>query len=70
MLRQRAAIISDAFSATAPTQVVDLHDLIGHHRYYGGLAWNGGERIVETRSGRHRSMATLAEISNFTGMMP
>jgi hypothetical protein len=70
MLRQRAIIISDAFPAFGPAQVADLHDLTGHHRYYGSSACNGGERIVETRRGRHRSMATLAEISNFTGMMP
>jgi hypothetical protein len=67
MLHQRATIISDAFPAFGSAQVADLHDLTGHHRYYGSSACNGGERIVETRRGHHR---TLAEIANFTGMMP
>jgi hypothetical protein len=64
MLRQRAIIVSDAF---LPSQPGDWHDVSGHHRYYGSSAFNGGERIVETRRGRQ---PTLAEISNFTGMMP
>jgi hypothetical protein len=64
MLHQRAIIVSDAFP---PSQPGDWHDVSGHHRYYGSSACNGGERIVETRRGRHQ---TLAEISKFTGMMP
>jgi len=60
MLRQRTIIISDAFRVFGPAQPGDWHDVSGHHRYYGSSACNGGERIVETRRGRHRSMATLA----------
>lgn len=29
----------------------DWHDVSGHHRYYGSSACDGGERIVERRSG-------------------
>jgi hypothetical protein len=35
----------------APTEPGDWHDVTGHHRYYGSSACNGGERIVEARSG-------------------
>lgn len=46
MLRLQVRIISDR--APVPS---DWHDLTGHHRYYGSSACNGGERIVEARSG-------------------
>jgi hypothetical protein len=52
MLRKAATIISD--SARAPVSLAragDWHDVIGHHRYYGSSACNGGERIVESRRG-------------------
>jgi hypothetical protein len=56
MSRQRAFIISDAARALASSETGDLHDVAGHHRYYGSSACNGGERIVETRRGsRSRS---------------
>jgi hypothetical protein len=29
----------------------DWHDVPRHHRYYGSSAFNGGERIIERRSG-------------------
>ena len=67
MLRKPATIICDSARAPASSRTGDLHDVAGHHGYYGSSACNGGERIVETRRGRHQ---TLAEISNFTGMMP
>jgi hypothetical protein len=54
MLRKPVIIICDAARAPAPG---DWHDALGHHRYYGSSACNGGERIVETRRGaRPRSI--------------
>jgi hypothetical protein len=52
MLRKPATIISDAMRTPAPTGAGDLHDVSGHHRYYGSSADNGGECIVETRRGK------------------
>jgi hypothetical protein len=52
MLRKAVRIICDRERAPAPSsQAGDLHDVTGHHRYYGSSARNGGERIVETRRG-------------------
>jgi hypothetical protein len=48
MSRQRAFIISDAARALASSETGDLHDVTGHHRYYGSSAC---KRIVETRRG-------------------
>jgi hypothetical protein len=45
-----ATIISDAARIPASMRG-DLHDVSGHHRYYGSSACNGGERIAETRRG-------------------
>jgi hypothetical protein len=57
MSPKRAFIISDAARALASSETGDLHDVTGHHRYYGSSACNGGERIVETRRGsRPRSL--------------
>jgi hypothetical protein len=53
MSPKRAFIISDAARALASSETGDLHDVTGHHRYYGSSACNGGERIVETRRGSH-----------------
>jgi hypothetical protein len=56
MLRQTTRIISDT-RAPAASPAGDWHDVTGHHRYYGSSAYNGGERIVETRRGpRPRSV--------------
>ena len=56
MFVKRAKDISDT-RAPAPSPAADMHDLAGHHRYYGSSACNGGERIVERRSGkRSRSL--------------
>jgi hypothetical protein len=46
---QRTAIISDA--RIPASMRGDLHDVSGHHRYYGSSACNGGERIAETPPG-------------------
>jgi len=54
MFDLRAHVISDISRAPASSQAADLHDLAGHHRYYGSVACNGGERIVERRSGPRR----------------
>ena len=56
MRRQPATIICDADrsgvgACAALSQPGDWHDASGHHRYYGSSATNGGEQIVETRSG-------------------
>ena len=52
-----AMIISDAARWSASPRTDDLHDVTGHHRYYGSSAVNGGERIVESRHGaRPRSV--------------
>jgi hypothetical protein len=51
MSPKRAFIISDAARVLASSETGDLHDVTGHHRYYGSSACNGGERIVETRRG-------------------
>jgi hypothetical protein len=51
MLRKEATIICDRARAPAASRASDLHDDTGHHRYYGSSACNGGERLVETRSG-------------------
>jgi hypothetical protein len=57
MFNQRATDISDSTRAPASSQAADMHDLAGHHRYYGSSACNGGERIAERRSGsRPRSL--------------
>jgi hypothetical protein len=61
MSGNRVIIVSDAARHPAPALAGDWHDVTGHHRYYGSSACNGGERIVETRSGRQaRSQATRA----------
>ena len=52
MLSKPATIICDAARAPALSQAGDIHDVTGHHRYYGSSACNGGERMVESRRGR------------------
>ena len=52
VMRKSGAIISDtARGLTAADADGDWHDVPRHHRYYGSSAFNGGERIVERRSG-------------------
>jgi hypothetical protein len=36
-----AVIISDTTRSAAAPQIVDLHDVTGHHRYYGSSACMG-----------------------------
>ena len=50
MLPKSGTIICDA-SRNPASEVLDWHDVTGHHRYYGSTALNGGERIVENRRG-------------------
>ena len=38
--------------ALVASQAGDWRNVIGHHRYYGSSAINGGERIVEDRRRR------------------
>ncbi len=45
-------LISDAAHCSGPLRIDDLHDVTGHHRYYGSSAVNGGERNVEDRRPR------------------
>ncbi len=51
MSTKQATILSDSVRFPASSQPGDWHDAIGHHRYYGSSACNGGERITETRRG-------------------
>jgi hypothetical protein len=44
MFIKRATDISDRTRAPASAQAGEIHDLAGHHRYYGSSASNGGER--------------------------
>jgi len=45
-----AAIVCDAARAAVPVPAIgDWHDVAGHHRYYGNSAFDGGERILESR---------------------
>jgi len=57
-IQRTAALISDPPSIPASMRG-DLHDVSGHHRYYGSSACNGGERIVETRHGLRPRLARL-----------
>jgi hypothetical protein len=52
MSRKSGIIISDSGRGLAAADAGgDWHDVPRHHRYYGSSAVNGGERIVERRSG-------------------
>ena len=48
MSRQEPRIISNGTKTPASQGIGDLHDVIGHHRYYGSSALVG-ERINESR---------------------
>ena len=50
-MRKSGAIICDTARGLAAADAGDWHDVPRHHRYYGSSAFNGGERIVERRSG-------------------
>ncbi len=51
MSSRQPTILSDTARAPASSSAGDLHDVSGHHRYYGSSVVNGGERIAETRRG-------------------
>ena len=52
MSRKSGNIIRDtARGFSAANAGGDWHDIPCHHRYYGSSVVNGGERIVERRSG-------------------
>jgi hypothetical protein len=53
-----ATIISDTGRGFASNDTGgDRHDVPRHHRYYGSSAFNGGERLTESRRGpRLRSL--------------
>ena len=50
MTGQQIRIICDRATAQ-PSAAGDWRDPVGHHRYYGSSAINGGERLAETRRG-------------------
>ena len=52
MPRRSATIISDAARGLGSIDTGgDWHDVPRHHRYYGSSAFNGGERLAESRRG-------------------
>ena len=52
MPRKSATIISDNGRGFASNDTAgDWHDVPRHHRYYGSTAFNGGERLTESRRG-------------------
>lgn len=61
MSRKPVTIISDAARGLSAADAgLDWHDTPTHHRYYGSTAFNGGERIVERRSGIASRVPNLA----------
>ena len=55
-----ATIISDALRAQISAETGDWRDVPRHHRYYGSSAFNGGERLTESRRGaRAPALATI-----------
>jgi hypothetical protein len=61
MSRKSANILSDTARGLASVDPGgDWHDVPLHHRYYGSSAFNGGERIIERRSGSEPRAARLA----------
>ena len=59
MPRKPATIISDATGASMSMPASDWQDVPRHNRYYVSSAFNGGERIVETRRGPRLRLANL-----------
>lgn len=53
-------IISDTARGAAATDTgADWHDVPRHHRYYGSSAFNGGERLSESRRGSRPRLLSL-----------
>jgi len=50
MSRRDVKILSYG-TLSQPAFAGDFRDEVGHHRYYGSSATNGGERLAETRGG-------------------
>ena len=62
-MKKSGTIISDTARGFCTVDAGgDWHDVPRHHRYYGSSAFNGGERIVERRSG---SPAGAARFGSF-----
>jgi hypothetical protein len=59
MSTRQALILSDSVRFPASSQPGDCHDAVGHHRYYGSSACNGGEQIAETRRGPRPASVNL-----------
>jgi hypothetical protein len=61
MSRKSGTIISDTSRGLAPSDAGgDWHDVPRHHRYYGSSAFNGGERLTESRCGdRLRALTAI-----------
>jgi hypothetical protein len=61
MPRKSATIISDTARGLASSDTGgDRHDVPCHHRYYGSSAFNGGERLTESRRGpRPRALSPV-----------
>jgi len=51
MSRREVKIISYGTLSQSPALAGDFRDEVGHHRYYGSSATNGGERLAESRGG-------------------
>lgn len=66
MLPKPGTIICDV-ARTPASKAFDWHDVIGHHRYYGSTALNGGERIVENRRGPRSRRVKLCGLSAALG---
>ena len=59
MSRNSGIILSDTTRGLAPADTGgDWHDVPRHHRYYGSTAFNGGERLTESRRGDRQRTAT------------
>ena len=58
VMKKSGTIISDSARGFAAADAGgDWHDVPRHHRYYGSTAFNGGERLTESRRGaRPRSL--------------
>ena len=57
MSRREVKILSYGTLSQSLAPAGDFRDQVGHHRYYGSSATNGGERLGETRGGPRRAPA-------------
>lgn len=52
VMKKSGTIISDTARGFCTVDALgDWHDVPRHHRYYGSTAFNGGERLTESRRG-------------------